>query len=85
MSPRPRSPNTSDVQRPVKKRKQRPHYSCEDCRRLKMKCDRKVPCSNCVRRHREAQCIEGGSRRSLHRSVLHSHKLAFVSLLPDLL
>ncbi|WVF69451.1 hypothetical protein IAT40_004228 [Kwoniella sp. CBS 6097] len=53
------------AERPRKRRKQRPHYSCDDCRRLKMKCDRKVPCGNCIRRHREQECIDGGSKRSL--------------------
>ncbi|KAI0891439.1 hypothetical protein F4806DRAFT_302651 [Annulohypoxylon nitens] len=43
--------------RPRKQRKQRPCYSCAECRRLKMKCDRQVPCSNCVRRHRVEFCI----------------------------
>ncbi|KAF2014262.1 hypothetical protein BU24DRAFT_423267 [Aaosphaeria arxii CBS 175.79] len=45
-SPRPRK----------KQRKQRPCYSCDECRRLKMKCDRQVPCSNCVRRNRSEMC-----------------------------
>ncbi|KAK9350906.1 hypothetical protein V1523DRAFT_418316 [Lipomyces doorenjongii] len=46
-----------EASRPRKKqRKQRPYYSCEECRRLKLKCDRRVPCSNCVRRHRNEIC-----------------------------
>ncbi|CAH0022329.1 unnamed protein product [Clonostachys rhizophaga] len=45
-SPRPRKPQ----------RKQRPCYSCAECRRLKMKCNRQVPCSNCVRRNRVEFC-----------------------------
>ncbi|KAJ0104372.1 hypothetical protein J7T55_011156 [Diaporthe amygdali] len=43
--------------RPRKQRKQRPCYSCKECRRLKMKCDRQVPCSNCVRRNRVGFCV----------------------------
>ncbi|KAK6909911.1 hypothetical protein L486_00437 [Kwoniella mangroviensis CBS 10435] len=36
--------------RPAKKRKQRQQFSCAECRRLKLKCDRQIPCANCVRR-----------------------------------
>ncbi|KAA8642659.1 Zn(II)2Cys6 transcription factor [Aspergillus tanneri] len=50
--------------RPRKKqRRQRPSYSCAECRRLKMKCDRQVPCSNCVRRHRVAFCEAASSNQ----------------------
>ncbi|KAL4749214.1 hypothetical protein BDW72DRAFT_195035 [Aspergillus terricola var. indicus] len=45
--------------RPVKKqRRQRPSHSCAECRRLKLKCDRQAPCSNCVRRHRVEHCTK---------------------------
>jgi hypothetical protein len=30
--------------------------SCAECRRLKLKCDKKVPCSSCVRRGCESIC-----------------------------
>ncbi|KAI8667623.1 Fungal-trans domain-containing protein [Fusarium sp. Ph1] len=40
-----------------KQRKHRPCFSCAECRRLKMKCDRQVPCSNCLRRHRVEFCV----------------------------
>jgi hypothetical protein len=33
---------------PVKKRR-RPALACEECRRRKVRCDRTIPCSNCVR------------------------------------
>ncbi|GMK58669.1 hypothetical protein CspeluHIS016_0601110 [Cutaneotrichosporon spelunceum] len=35
-------------------RRSRKQLSCAECHRLKLKCDRQVPCSNCVRR----ECIE---------------------------
>ncbi|WWC94362.1 hypothetical protein V866_001204 [Kwoniella sp. B9012] len=41
---------TSSDDRPSKKRKQRQPLNCAECRRLKLKCDRQVPCLNCVRR-----------------------------------
>jgi hypothetical protein len=30
--------------------------SCAECRRLKLKCDKKVPCGSCVRRGCESIC-----------------------------
>ncbi|KAL4939489.1 hypothetical protein BDV06DRAFT_198793 [Aspergillus oleicola] len=48
-----------DGPRPRKKqRRQRPSHSCAECRRLKMKCDRQEPCSNCVRRQRVQFCLK---------------------------
>ncbi|KAL4901553.1 hypothetical protein BDW74DRAFT_187209 [Aspergillus multicolor] len=49
-----------------KQRRQRPSHSCAECRRLKMKCDRKVPCSNCVRRRRVEFCTPAPSRFVAH-------------------
>ncbi|RDH28069.1 hypothetical protein BDQ94DRAFT_163103 [Aspergillus welwitschiae] len=55
-----RNNETGDAQGPPKKqRRQRPSLSCAECRRLKMKCDRQVPCSNCVRRRRAPFCNPG--------------------------
>ncbi|KAF4556666.1 Fungal specific transcription factor domain-containing protein 57 [Elsinoe fawcettii] len=54
-----------------KRRKQRPLYSCHECRRLKMKCDRQVPCSNCVRRNRTDICRR--SRDNDRSSDAHAH------------
>ncbi|WOO82885.1 putative transcriptional regulatory protein [Vanrija pseudolonga] len=34
----------------------RPGKNCAECRRLKVKCDRKIPCSACVRRGCAAMC-----------------------------
>ncbi|KAJ4987063.1 transcriptional regulatory protein C1F7.11c 2 [Stagonosporopsis vannaccii] len=48
--------DTGDARPEKRQRKQRPCYSCGECRRLKMKCNRQVPCSNCVRRGRVAFC-----------------------------
>ncbi|WVR05530.1 hypothetical protein IAU60_002548 [Kwoniella sp. DSM 27419] len=44
---------------PRKRRKQRPQFSCSECRRLKLKCDRKVPCANCERRSCIHLCPSG--------------------------
>lgn len=40
----------------VKKTRNRVPTSCENCRRRKLKCDRRRPCSNCVRSHSENLC-----------------------------
>ncbi|EAL20713.1 hypothetical protein CNBE0780 [Cryptococcus deneoformans B-3501A] len=42
-----------------KQRKQRPVFSCAECRRLKLKCDRQVPCDNCVKRRCHSICPDG--------------------------
>ncbi|OXG79806.1 hypothetical protein C345_05536 [Cryptococcus neoformans A2-102-5] len=42
-----------------RKRKRRPHLNCAECRRLKLKCDRTVPCENCVKRSCQEICPEG--------------------------
>ena len=40
----------------VKKTRNRIPTSCEICRKRKLKCDRKHPCSNCVKYHSEGLC-----------------------------
>nr|KIR83485.1 hypothetical protein I308_06147 [Cryptococcus tetragattii IND107] len=47
---------------PKKKRRQRQLYSCAECRRLKLKCDRQVPCSNCTRRGCQELCPNGSKQ-----------------------
>lgn len=44
--------------------------SCLACRQHKLRCDRRIPCSTCVRYHREAQCRQNPappSRRGRRR------------------
>ncbi|KAK6904287.1 hypothetical protein I203_107803 [Kwoniella mangroviensis CBS 8507] len=50
-----------------KKRSKQPQLSCAECRRLKLKCDREIPCSNCMRRKCAELCPDGvkESRRQL--------------------
>ncbi|WWC60056.1 uncharacterized protein I303_102619 [Kwoniella dejecticola CBS 10117] len=45
-----------DGQQARKKRKARPQLSCTECRRLKLKCDRQIPCSTCIRRECADKC-----------------------------
>nr|ODN85910.1 hypothetical protein L203_04409 [Cryptococcus depauperatus CBS 7841] len=42
--------------------------SCAECRRLKLKCDRDVPCSNCIRRNCHELCPDG--TKATRRSVM---------------
>ncbi|WRT65255.1 uncharacterized protein IL334_002198 [Kwoniella shivajii] len=42
-----------------KKRPKQPQLSCAECRRLKLKCNREVPCSNCFRRKCSELCPDG--------------------------
>ena len=48
------------------RRRRRPPLSCTICRRRKLKCDRCVPCSQCIKSRTEDDCVyilqSGGSR-----------------------
>ncbi|KAK8870138.1 hypothetical protein IAR55_000708 [Kwoniella newhampshirensis] len=46
---------------PLKRRRKRPFLNCAECRRLKLKCDRQVPCANCIKRECTDIC-PGGAR-----------------------
>lgn len=41
---------------PPEKRRRRPPLACIACRRRKVRCDRKLPCQNCVRGRKAASC-----------------------------
>ncbi|KII94752.1 hypothetical protein PLICRDRAFT_96595 [Plicaturopsis crispa FD-325 SS-3] len=66
-------------------RRARGEISCAECRRLKLKCDKKLPCSSCVRRGCHTICPNGslstGQGTSIVRFVLADteqlhHKIA---------
>ncbi|KIM27212.1 hypothetical protein M408DRAFT_330132 [Serendipita vermifera MAFF 305830] len=46
--------------------------NCAECRRLKIKCDRQVPCSNCVKRGTSAICPDGHLLPKGQRLILAS-------------
>ncbi|KAF7798002.1 hypothetical protein EIP86_009212 [Pleurotus ostreatoroseus] len=55
----------------VKKRKRgATRLSCAECRRLKLRCDRAIPCGSCVKRGCAAICPDGTSHPAL--SACHS-------------
>ncbi|KAH9946509.1 hypothetical protein B0H21DRAFT_693617 [Amylocystis lapponica] len=62
----------------VKKRKRgATRLSCAECRRLKLRCDRAIPCGSCVKRGCSAICPDGSlttgkGNRSVHPFVLAS-------------
>ncbi|EJD36700.1 hypothetical protein AURDEDRAFT_117018 [Auricularia subglabra TFB-10046 SS5] len=54
------APSTSKEQeQPDEPKKRRGPLACAECRRLKLKCDRKVPCSSCAKRGCGAVCPNG--------------------------
>ncbi|THH15615.1 hypothetical protein EW146_g4890 [Bondarzewia mesenterica] len=57
-SKRPEPPTSAPE--PVKKRRRgATRLSCAECRRLKLRCDRNIPCSSCVKRGCGAICPDG--------------------------
>ncbi|XWW98361.1 hypothetical protein V2A60_006361 [Cordyceps javanica] len=51
--------------RPPARKRRRVVISCFECHRRKQKCDRELPCGNCVARNREASCAyEAGAPTS---------------------
>ena len=53
------------------KRSQRPSWSCTECARRKIRCDKKVPCQSCVKRGRAEHCRLEGSSNELADSSSH--------------
>ncbi|EJD00583.1 uncharacterized protein FOMMEDRAFT_91493 [Fomitiporia mediterranea MF3/22] len=51
-------------ERDLETRRAKGEASCAECRRLKLKCDRKVPCTSCIRRGCQTICPNGGSLAS---------------------
>ncbi|KAF4592617.1 hypothetical protein EYR38_008316 [Pleurotus pulmonarius] len=47
---------TEEELRDIELKRIRGELSCAECRRLKLRCDKKVPCSSCVRRGCESIC-----------------------------
>ncbi|CAD6451147.1 b6defd70-ee44-4bf1-b228-2ee1e86260f7 [Sclerotinia trifoliorum] len=47
----------TDSEPDQERRRRRPAVSCSFCRRRKIKCNREVPCSNCVRSSIAANCV----------------------------
>ncbi|PSS05176.1 hypothetical protein BD289DRAFT_1669 [Coniella lustricola] len=46
----------SDGPEQLQRRRRRPPLACIACRRRKVRCDRKMPCQNCVRARRATSC-----------------------------
>ncbi|KAH9932118.1 uncharacterized protein BXZ73DRAFT_90043 [Epithele typhae] len=58
----PESAGSPDVPAKQRKRPGRVPVSCAECRRLKLRCDRKVPCETCTKRGCAALCPDGACR-----------------------
>ncbi|KAF9035552.1 fungal-specific transcription factor domain-containing protein [Panaeolus papilionaceus] len=50
---------TEEELRDIDRKRTRGELSCAECRRLKLKCDKKLPCSSCLRRGCESICPLG--------------------------
>lgn len=64
--PQPPSPRASKPRR----KPGRIPTSCQECRRLKLKCDRKIPCGSCQKRGCASICPEGMTASRGSRMVL---------------
>ncbi|KAH9993678.1 hypothetical protein BJV74DRAFT_770718 [Russula compacta] len=59
-SPSPKRRDSSPLLEPAKKRRRgATRLSCAECRRLKLRCDRGIPCGSCVKRGCGAICPDG--------------------------
>ncbi|KAJ5094858.1 hypothetical protein N7456_010719 [Penicillium angulare] len=67
-----------DPSRAVQRRR-RPPLSCTECRRRKLKCDRSLPCGQCVRSKTADSCTFVGPQPSAsqHMSPSNPHRQAF--------
>ena len=69
------SPAASEEKAPATRSRQRPGSACEECRRKKLRCDRKKPCGGCVDSgvvcHVNAARPERGPKKG-HLKVLRS-------------
>ncbi|TFK95410.1 fungal-specific transcription factor domain-containing protein [Pterulicium gracile] len=76
---------TEEEQKDIELKRLKGEISCAECRRLKLKCDKKVPCSSCVRRGCESICPLGvlsagqGTRFILADTAELHHKIAQMS------
>lgn len=66
--------NNSDA--PKKNRRRRKPINCSFCRRRKLKCDRKQPCSNCIRRNIQASCVYAAESSLSSSSSSHPYNNA---------
>ncbi|KZP26777.1 hypothetical protein FIBSPDRAFT_781546, partial [Athelia psychrophila] len=66
-----RSSSKLAAEEEIELRRARGELSCAECKRLKLKCDKKVPCSSCVRRGCPTVCPHGSLKTSQgSRSIL---------------
>ncbi|KAF6752978.1 fungal-specific transcription factor domain-containing protein [Ephemerocybe angulata] len=78
--PRGEGSGSGDI--PVKKRRKgATRLSCAECRRLKLRCDRTIPCSSCVKRGCGAICPDTGLKTSHAKTSTEQHPLLSEDLL----
>lgn len=71
--------------RAPKQRRRRPPLSCVECRRRKLKCNRLLPCNNCVRTKKSDQCAFTGPQppKATPESMNQKSAPALRQKLPD--
>ncbi|KAK3344125.1 fungal-specific transcription factor domain-containing protein [Lasiosphaeria hispida] len=70
--------------RPPPRKRKRTVISCTECHRRKQKCDRRLPCTNCVSRNKEGACrYETGAPTARDHSRKHSKSGGLVSPDPE--
>ncbi|KAL0954268.1 hypothetical protein HGRIS_005396 [Hohenbuehelia grisea] len=85
ISRRPQRKITEEELKDIEIKRLRGELSCAECRRLKLRCDKKVPCGSCVRRGCESICPCGilsagqGTRFILADTEQLHHKIAEMS------
>lgn len=71
------SPSAADVDgfgnKGAKLTRDRAILSCMRCRRHKVRCDRKIPCSRCIKNKRESQCVYSEAAPPLGRIISDKH------------
>ncbi|KAK3392332.1 hypothetical protein B0T20DRAFT_53955 [Sordaria brevicollis] len=63
------------LDKPPPRKRRRLVVSCTECHRRKQKCDRKLPCTNCVSRHKQDECqYDSGPSTSKEQQQQHQQQ-----------
>lgn len=72
--PHPQQQQQPDGARPPPKRRNRKAVSCVSCREKKIKCDRVVPCNQCIKRGEQDQCRIEQKPKILHDNASRANQ-----------
>ncbi|KAJ7772886.1 hypothetical protein DFH07DRAFT_725967, partial [Mycena maculata] len=57
---------------------------CAECKRLKLKCDRRTPCGSCIKRDTVVRCIYSPAAEKVDLHALHNRLITFEGVLERL-